>query len=190
MAFTPKDWRDYPDTSTPITAAALEDLESRVTTYADNRYPVVNVKDYGTNSAAIQAAIDSLPAYGGTIYFPRGTYLCSSSINLRNRRSIRLIGEGSPNFGYGTGTVLIYTASGTTPFLDCTSVNNGGNAGTHGLHFEHLDIRYNNTGFTGSLVDLRNVAAANNYDTHDIFFTNCHLGSNPPNVASAQSLCG
>lgn len=33
MPFTPKDWRDYPDTSTPITAAALEDLETRTTGY-------------------------------------------------------------------------------------------------------------------------------------------------------------
>lgn len=31
--FTPKDWRDDPDHTTPITAAALEDLETRVTAY-------------------------------------------------------------------------------------------------------------------------------------------------------------
>lgn len=30
MSFTPKDWKDFPDKSTPITAEALEDLESRV----------------------------------------------------------------------------------------------------------------------------------------------------------------
>ena len=41
MAFTPKDWRDATtyagggDTSTPLTAASLEDLETRVTDYAD-----------------------------------------------------------------------------------------------------------------------------------------------------------
>lgn len=29
--FPTKDWKDFPDTSTPITAAALEDLEQRVT---------------------------------------------------------------------------------------------------------------------------------------------------------------
>lgn len=35
MAFTKKDWQDYPDTSTPITAAALEDLETRLAAYAE-----------------------------------------------------------------------------------------------------------------------------------------------------------
>lgn len=32
-AFVAKDWKDYSDTSTPITAAALEDLETRVANY-------------------------------------------------------------------------------------------------------------------------------------------------------------
>ena len=35
MPFTPKNWQDTPSTATPITAAALEDLETRVTDYAD-----------------------------------------------------------------------------------------------------------------------------------------------------------
>jgi hypothetical protein len=36
MAYTPKDWRDAPDTSTPITAAALEDMETRLAAYSDS----------------------------------------------------------------------------------------------------------------------------------------------------------
>jgi hypothetical protein len=35
LPFTPKDWRDWPDTSTPITAAALEDLETRLSAYSE-----------------------------------------------------------------------------------------------------------------------------------------------------------
>ena len=35
MAFTPKDWKDSPDASTPITAVALEDLETRLSDYSD-----------------------------------------------------------------------------------------------------------------------------------------------------------
>ena len=35
MPFTPKNWQDTPSTATPITAAALEDLETRVTDYTD-----------------------------------------------------------------------------------------------------------------------------------------------------------
>lgn len=36
MAYTPKDWRDDPDHTTPLNAAALEDLETRVTDYTEN----------------------------------------------------------------------------------------------------------------------------------------------------------
>lgn len=35
MAITVKDWRNYPETTTPITAEALEDLEQRLGDYAD-----------------------------------------------------------------------------------------------------------------------------------------------------------
>jgi hypothetical protein len=35
MAFTPKNWENAPSTATPINAAALEDLETRVTDYTD-----------------------------------------------------------------------------------------------------------------------------------------------------------
>ena len=36
MPFTPKDWRNSPDASTPLSADAMEDLEVRVTDYADS----------------------------------------------------------------------------------------------------------------------------------------------------------
>lgn len=36
MTFTSKDWKDFPDTTTPITAAALEDVETRLSDYTDD----------------------------------------------------------------------------------------------------------------------------------------------------------
>lgn len=36
MAFTPKDWKNSPDTSTPISAEALEDIEIRLSGYTDS----------------------------------------------------------------------------------------------------------------------------------------------------------
>jgi len=42
VAFTPKSWADSPSTSTPISAAALEDLESRLAAYAEGPTTVVS----------------------------------------------------------------------------------------------------------------------------------------------------
>jgi hypothetical protein len=35
MAFDPKDWQDYPSEATPLSAAAMEDLETRLSDYTD-----------------------------------------------------------------------------------------------------------------------------------------------------------
>lgn len=35
MSFQTKNWRDYPNTSTPLDADALEDLETRLSGYTD-----------------------------------------------------------------------------------------------------------------------------------------------------------
>jgi len=37
MPFTPKDWKDLPDVTTPLSAAALEDMETRLAAYTDTR---------------------------------------------------------------------------------------------------------------------------------------------------------
>ena len=76
MTFTPKDWKDSPDTTTPITAAALEDLEDRVT---EGRYESVLWHGAAGNgvandTTAIHAARDSA-GVGGTVALPAGTYL-------------------------------------------------------------------------------------------------------------------
>lgn len=62
---------------------------------------VVSVKDFGAvgdgvtnDTAAIQTAIDSLPASGGTVYVPAGTYLVST-LNFPNQpKTVNFIGAG------------------------------------------------------------------------------------------------
>lgn len=61
MAFTPKDWKDSPDATTPITAAALEDLETRVTDYTDDLLPDV------------VTSLPGSPADGDEVYYKVGT---------------------------------------------------------------------------------------------------------------------
>src|SRR5690242_6647096 len=60
----------------------------------------INVADYGAvgddntdDTAAIQAAIAALPAGGGLIYFPPGTYKITSAITVRS--ALTLKGSGS-----------------------------------------------------------------------------------------------
>lgn len=55
--------------------------------------------------AAIQAAIDALPASGGVIYFPAGTYKVTTTLNI-TKPGVYLIGDGS------WSTVINYTGSG------------------------------------------------------------------------------
>lgn len=128
MAFTPKDWQDLPSTATPLSAVALEDLETRTTGYADTRDAelVANVKSFGAigdgvndDTEEIQAAIDA--AAGRIVWFPAGCYKFSS-LSLTTSTSLRGVGFWTNNNDpFGTalyltpanyrGTVLMSTAT-------------------------------------------------------------------------------
>jgi hypothetical protein len=63
MPYTPKTWQDSPSTSTPISAAALQDLEARGAAYADTvSGPIFAAKGYGVKADGVtvtDAAITS-----------------------------------------------------------------------------------------------------------------------------------
>lgn len=65
MAFTVKDWKDAPDHTTPITAAALEDLETRVTNWAK----AITASSSETSSEAFKVTTDTGHADGSRIRF-------------------------------------------------------------------------------------------------------------------------
>lgn len=52
MPFTPKDWRDSPETSTPLSAAALEDLETRLAAYTDEVRAAITAAAIGAATPA------------------------------------------------------------------------------------------------------------------------------------------
>lgn len=58
MTFTTKDWQDAPSTVTPIDAAALEDLESRLAGYTDTVVAGLSIAAV----PGLQAALDALQA--------------------------------------------------------------------------------------------------------------------------------
>lgn len=112
MPFTPKDWFNSPTGTTPLSAAAMEDLETRVTDYANVRAADFNVKDYGAagdgaadDSAEIQAALDA--GESAVVLFPPGEYIVSSPLT---------VGAGTTLLGSGRGTTggAKITTSSTT----------------------------------------------------------------------------
>jgi hypothetical protein len=77
----------------------------------------VSVKDFGAvgdgvtdDTTAIQNAISSIPSTGGEIFFPTGTYLFSSTINVNKPILICGTGSGSTN-NSNVGSVLKKAAS-------------------------------------------------------------------------------
>jgi hypothetical protein len=82
--------------SAPITATGSTTPRS----VQDRAADVANVKDFGAkgdgvtnDTAAIQAALNAVPAAGGTVFFPPGTYLVSQSIAVQS--NTRLDGYGA-----------------------------------------------------------------------------------------------
>jgi hypothetical protein len=86
---------------------------------------VINVKDkaYGAvgngtadDTVVIQAAINAVPAAGGVVYFPAGTYRVTTTL-LVTRGNITLAGEGM-----GASTIIAaVTMTGNTPLLQVAS---------------------------------------------------------------------
>jgi hypothetical protein len=110
MAYTPfhADWKDFPDTTTPISAAALEHIEAGIAAAASGPASgngLVNVKDYGAvgngvadDTAAIQAALNDvkhLPTPGtfplSPVLIPAGNYMFS---NLTIPAYTHIVGHG------------------------------------------------------------------------------------------------
>ena len=94
----------------------------------------VSVKDFGAvgdgvtdDTAAIQAAIDALGA-AGTVYFPNGTYVISSTVTIAAGNSISFLGENRQ------GTVLFSPLTGlsSTPMIHW--------AGTSGTECQNVSV--------------------------------------------------
>jgi hypothetical protein len=89
---------------------------------------VVNVRDFGANgtggneTAAIQAAVAALPATGGTLLFPPGTYGVDAAlgISITGRSHLRIVGAGATLQRQGSGSNRVMTIS------TCTGVSVSG----------------------------------------------------------------
>ena len=129
--------------------------------YTQIRGGTPNVMDFGAvgngttdDTTAIQNAVNSLGTNGGTLYIPKGTYLCSSTISMAEK--VTIIGEGP------SSSVFTFSNTGaglkmTSPINSSTGVYTGVyNLGITCTNSSNTDGGYVDVG--GTYVNLQNVA--------------------------------
>lgn len=133
---------------------------------------VANVLDFGAkgdgvadDSAALNAAVTSLASTGGTVFLPKGTYICSANQFLIPYSNIRVVGAGM-----GATTIKV------TAYLDGIRVANGypvPSAILSNIEICHLSVN-GNVGAFSSPTDTAgngiNVNGCENFSIH-----HCHV---------------
>jgi hypothetical protein len=152
--------------------------------------PWIDVRAHGAlgngisdDTAAIQAAINAVPAAGGTVFFPAGfTFACYSSLNLDGRENIRLYGgRAGEDTSYGPGAngpTLLYNGGGTK-FISLRSA--------HGITFHGLSMRYAYGGFTGDFIHCDHMGP-NTSDSMFLRFEHCSFSGFSNDARWARSL--
>ena len=113
-----------------------------------------NVQDFGAvgdgttdDSTAIQAAINSFGANAGTVYFPQGSYLVGTAIDLTDLRGIRLVGTGGLVISNNPGTRILWAGgAGSGPMLTAY--------GAVSIEIEHILFQYTNSAYNGNLISF------------------------------------
>lgn len=82
-------------------------------TYSMIKGAVANVMDFGAtgdgitnDTVAVQAAIDSLAATGGTVFFPTGEYRIARNIGTNDRWGVKVVNNNITLAGTGSGSKL------------------------------------------------------------------------------------
>ena len=116
------------------------------------------------DTAAVQAALDAMPAEGGTLLIP-GVCKVTSALNADDTRSVILQGIGGQSGGATTKSRLLYTGTGT--MLSAKS--------SIGFGARDLWLQFDNASHSGTLIDLAQSAAAT--DSQLVSFERCQIGS-------------
>lgn len=100
--------------------------------------PVYNVKLYGAigdgstdDTTAVQSAFDAVPASGGVVMFPPGTFLVSASLLVKSHTTVR---------GAGMGVSTIKTAAGSYTGRAKASILLNTNWGSHDSTTTPVDV--------------------------------------------------
>ncbi len=127
----------------------------------------VNVKDFGAigdgvadDTAAIQAAIDSLGADGGVVHVPRGTYKITATLKYDSGVTIQGIGANSLIKGASVAAPLFQSKGGST-------------SRRHRFVMRDMGIDNTTTVAGGIGIDLRN---ATDSKIDNVFISNVDMG--------------
>jgi hypothetical protein len=138
---------------------------------------VVNVLDFGAtgngttdDTAAIQAAINSLSSTGGKVHIPVGVYLISSPIELSTgsaSRSIILYGDGTGQVNNVTNSATVISNSANT---NCLVIRGLGGDGVRDLSI--IDS-FSGTRTTGNGIHVNRAGTPNGNSTFEV--SNVHV---------------
>jgi hypothetical protein len=127
-----------------------------------------NVQDFGAvgdgitnDSAAIQAAINSFGANAGTVYFPQGSYLVGTAINLNDLRGIRLVGTGALVTSNSPGTRILWAGGAASGSMLTAQ-------GAVSIEIEHITFQYTNAAYNGNLLSFEK-------NSHPLDTTGIHI---------------
>ena len=175
MVFTPKNWEDAPSTATPLSAVALEDMETRLAAYTDSvSGGTFSAASYagGSNGAAgqiAQAVTDAVAAItatrGAIVYIPAGLWDCTgggsisgavASIPKDLLQWLRIVGDD--------GTVIRLSAN-IPRLFDLTRAADDDTF--RRVAVENLHVDANNVGGVGHVV-LGNLYPAGGTPAHQV----------------------
>lgn len=136
---------------------------------------VLNVLDFGADPSGVSLSDTAFATAAGLLqgtnnqgrqlYLPPGVYKTSTTLNLASATGITITGPGGAQTGGAlAGARIIYTGA-TGPVV------NGQNS--VGLTLRGIQFHYNNAGFSGNVIDLRNLAGS---DTAFATIDQCNIG--------------
>jgi len=139
---------------------------------------VANVRDFGAtgdgttnDTVAVQAAIDSLAAAGGTVFFPTGEYRIARNIGTNDRWGVKVVNSNISLVGAGNSTKLrrfntdISTYALAYPIVFVGTPDSNVAAATENVVIENIQFIGENTQHSigGSVIhDFRNAIEAKN----------------------------